>query len=160
MTFVGNNIINFRFIENSKFVMARSVFLLVFTILAFVHTERNFRFFIENFKFENADWQTFESLNSELIQLNNRSYISGSLSLHHSVSRFDVRAFIDLVKSNKQRKRIFEVRVDGCMFFRRDHKSFLFKIITKTIRRHVSANLMCPLESVSFIIIELIEFLS
>lgn len=141
-------------IESLKFVMSSTLLLLVFSFFALVYTERNFRFFIENFEFENADWQTFKSLNSQLVQLNNRSYMSGSWSLHHSVTQFDIRAFIDLLKSNKQRKRIFEVRVDGCMFLKRDHKSFLFKIVSKTIRRHVSANLVCPLESVNFRIIK------
>lgn len=129
--------------------MGSSVFLLVFSLLAVVHTERTFRFFIDIFKFENADWKVFETLNSQLIQLNNRSFVSGSWMLHHSVSRFDVRAYIDLINTNNQKKRIFEVRVDGCKFLTRDHKSFLFRVITKTIQKHASANLMCPMESVS-----------
>lgn len=130
--------------------MGSSVFLLSFALLAVVHTERNFRFFIDIFEFENADWKVFETLNSQLVQLNNRSFVSGSWTLRHSVSRFDVRAFIDLINTNNQRKRVFEVRVDGCKFLTRDHKRFLFRVITKTIQKHASANLMCPLQSVSF----------
>ncbi|KAH8404830.1 hypothetical protein KR222_004929 [Zaprionus bogoriensis] len=126
--------------------MSKSVYLLLFSIITTVHTERNYRFFIQSFAFKNIDLDVFESLDTQVLQLDNRSFVSGQFIMRRLISQFDVRASIDLMKSKDQKKRIIDVRVDGCRFLKGGQKTYLFNIIVKTIQRHTSANVKCPLE--------------
>ncbi|KAH8415115.1 hypothetical protein KR215_003645 [Drosophila sulfurigaster] len=124
--------------------MNGSVYLSLLLLIVVVHSERNFQMYLENVTFQNSDQNVFENVFGELVQLKNRTYISGGFTLRRIVSKFAIKASIDLIKTHNQKLRLFNVDVDGCSILNKGTRNSLYDILLKTFRRHSANVLRCP----------------
>jgi len=109
------------------------LFLLLFIVAA--QTGSNFKIYIANVTFQRVDPEIFGEFSSLLVQVNNRSFISGHLVLRQIIKTFDIKISIDLIKPNNQKIHLFDVSLDGCGILEGVRKNYLYKIILKTIKR-------------------------
>lgn len=111
--------------------------------------EKNTRVEMEKIVLKTLAPDMVEDLHGELIEVKNRTYISGLLRLKHSLDQFKFRWIMDLRKQNNKTQRLYDVVVDACQFFRGTHKSQLFNMFLKSLKRHLTGELVCPLKAVS-----------
>lgn len=136
-------------IRSSAFIMTGSVYLILLFCIVDAHTKPDFRFYMEKFVLQNFDSEVIEILKSRLVQLNNRSFVSGELLLRRSISQCQVKATVNLIRSNRQKQPLLNVRFEVCSFLEKTDNSYLFKIFLKTLQRNASVNIKCPLQPVS-----------
>lgn len=94
------------------------------------------------------DPDVIDDLHLQLDQVNNQSYISGLLRMKRSVDQINIRWTMDLRKNKNKTLRLFDVQMDACKFFKGTHKSQLFNMFLKAIKRHLSGELSCPFKAV------------
>lgn len=94
------------------------------------------------------DPDVIDDLHLQLDQVNNQSYISGLLRIKRSVDQINIRWTMDLRKNKNKTLRLFDVQMDACKFFKGTHKSQLFNMFLKAIKRHLSGELSCPFKAV------------
>lgn len=125
------------------------LWLLLAFALAQGKAEKNTRVEMEKIVLKTLAPDMVEDLHGELIEVKNRTYISGLLRLKHSLDQFKFRWIMDLRKQNNKTQRLYDVVVDACQFFRGTHKSQLFNMFLKSLKRHLTGELACPLKAVS-----------
>lgn len=111
--------------------------------------EKNTRIEMEKIILKSLAPDMIDDLHSEMVEVKNRTYISGLLRLKRTLDQFKFRSIMDLRKENNKTQRLYDVVVDACQFFRGTHKSQLFNMFLKSLKRHLTGELVCPLKAVS-----------
>lgn len=135
--------------------------LFALTTMALASAEKNTRVDVDKIVVKILDPEVIEDLHLQLFQVNNHSYISGLLRVKRSVDQLNIRWAMDLRKENNKTLRLYDVQIDACQFFKGTHKSKLFNMFLKSIKRHLSVELSCPIRAVCIqeIIIVLFSFI-
>ncbi|KAH8353110.1 hypothetical protein KR084_008987 [Drosophila pseudotakahashii] len=112
--------------------------------------ERKFRINLDEFSIKYKIRDLFENIDFRLVHLNNRSYVNGEIKLKSDVEDIIMHTTMDFWKtSNKKKRKLYEGRLDACQFLKTAHRNGLFNIYVKSFRKHINANLACPLKMVS-----------
>ncbi|EDV33189.1 uncharacterized protein Dana_GF20037 [Drosophila ananassae] len=119
-----------------------------FTINQITSSERSFRVKLTEFSVKYKDTSVVRNAGFRITELNNRSYVNGELSFKSDVPEIDMRTTMDFWKHNntKRKFKLYDVRVDACLFLRTVHRNSLFNIYVKSFKKHTNANLVCPLK--------------
>lgn len=122
--------------------------------------ERNYRIVVQKITTSNVDNDIFEKVYVELFQINNRSYLDGSVVFKHPGSDMMVNSVLDFWRPNKQHIRVFDVRFSLCSFFEERHKNKFFNNYSKAIKKFATKEFKCPFEAVSVFLIGVVVNLS
>ncbi|XP_001961524.3 uncharacterized protein LOC6502445 [Drosophila ananassae] len=128
--------------------MKYSFWIYVFYIFECVRSEeRNYRIVVQKITTSNVDNDIFEKVDVELFQINNRSYLDGSVVFKQPGSDMMVNSVLDFWRPNKQHMRVFDVRFSLCSFFEESHKNKFFNNYSKAIKKFATKEFKCPFEA-------------
>ncbi|XP_044251180.1 uncharacterized protein [Drosophila takahashii] len=109
--------------------------------------ERKFRINLDEFSVKYKVRDLIENIDFRIVHLNNRSYVNGEMKLKSDVEDILMHTTMDFWKSsNKKKLKLYDGRMDACQFLKTAHRNGLFNIYVKSFRKHVNANLACPLK--------------
>ncbi|XP_017105293.2 uncharacterized protein [Drosophila bipectinata] len=117
-------------------------------IIQVTSSERTFRVKLTEFSVKYRDTNIVRNADFRITLMNNRTYVNGEMSLKSDVPEIDLRTTMDFWKHNntKRKFKLYDVRVDACLFLRTVHRNSLFNIYVKSFKKHTNANLVCPLK--------------
>lgn len=107
---------------------------------------RSFRFEVNNFYIRPTVRDIFESINWTQP---NRSTLSIAWILKRQIDQMDLETSLDIIKSDKQKMRLYHIRLDACKFLTTIHKNRIFTLLAKSVNRGSNEHLKCPLKPVS-----------
>ncbi|XP_052854346.1 uncharacterized protein LOC128263359 [Drosophila gunungcola] len=110
--------------------------------------QRNFRIFYGDISVRIYDTDTIEKFDCQVSQINNRSFADCQLRVRHSIPKLNVRTALEFWKSNGQAMKLYDARMDACIFMDSAHKNRMFNIYAKNLKKF--SNLKCPLKAVRF----------
>ncbi|XP_043065381.1 uncharacterized protein LOC122320869 [Drosophila ficusphila] len=118
-----------------------------FLILKCVCAEqRSYRIIIEDIRVRIFDTETVDKFGCQVKQINNRSYVYCQVLLNFDVAQVFVRTTLDLTRPNNgQPMKIYDARLNGCLFVESVHKNRVFNIYAKRIKQF--SNFKCPLKA-------------
>ncbi|XP_002132310.3 uncharacterized protein [Drosophila pseudoobscura] len=117
-----------------------------FLIINGVRTEpRNFRLVLDDIIVSDRDPDLMEKLEVQLSQRNNRSYVDAQIIFKRNFKDMSARTALDFWKSSNTKMRLYDVRLDACLFLDVSHKNRLFNIYAKALRNY--SNLSCPFKA-------------
>lgn len=122
---------------------------LIFVVLAIRPDERNFRFYIDDFIVKIVDKDLIDIINCKVSQIPNRSFISCYVLVNRNIYELELDTTVDMILRNNQKRRIFNMHVNGCTFLVNLHKMRLFNEFAKSLTRAFNGNLTCPIIAVS-----------
>ncbi|XP_017132347.1 uncharacterized protein LOC108149360 [Drosophila elegans] len=111
--------------------------------------QRNFRIFYDDISVRIYDTDIIEKFDCQVSQINNRSYADCQMRLRRSIVKLNVRTALDFWKSNGQAMKLYDARMDACLFMGSAHKNRMFSIYAKSLKKF--SNLKCPLKAVRII---------
>ncbi|EDV94080.1 GH25132 [Drosophila grimshawi] len=124
-----------------------SVYLWLLLIsIGVVSEERNFKFIIDRLTVMHWEPEIIEELNYSMIQLNNRSYVSGNLQLKRDIDKIVVNTTLDFWNMDNKKTRLYKLQTDACIFLANIHKNRLLNIFAKSFDKHTAGQLKCPLK--------------
>lgn len=126
------------------------IVVVVGVVVVVVAEKRNFRFVFDVVTVKHWAPDLVEELNYTLIQLNNRSYISGHLILKRNIDSLYVNSTMDFWKGGKEKHRLYSLQMDACNFLKMVHKNLLLNMFAKSFQKHANGRLVCPFKAVSF----------
>lgn len=120
------------------------------TIYQVTSSDRNFRVRLTDFSVKYKDTSVIRNVGFRITEVDNRTYVNGEMSLKSDVPVIDMRTTMDFWKNNnmKRKFKLYDVRLDACLFLRTVHRNSLFNIYVKSFKKHTNANLVCPLKKV------------
>lgn len=124
------------------------LWLLFALAMSLAGAEKNTRVDLDKIVVKILDPDVIDDLHLQLYQVNNRSYVSGLLRIKRNVDQLNVRWTMDLRKENNNTLRLYDVQIDACQFFKGTHKSKLFNMFLKSVKRHLSGEVSCPIKAV------------
>ncbi|EDW13448.1 uncharacterized protein LOC6578084 [Drosophila mojavensis] len=104
---------------------------------------RSFRFEVNNFYIRPTVRDIFESINWTQP---NRSTLSIAWILKRQIDQMDLETSLDIIKSDKQKMRLYHIRLDACKFLTTIHKNRIFTLLAKSVNRGSNEHLKCPLK--------------
>lgn len=122
---------------------------LIFLVLAVRADERNFRFYIDDFIVQIVDKDLIDIFNCKVSQIPHRSFINCYVIVNRNIYELELETSLDMILRNNQKRRIFNVHVNGCTFLVNLHKMRLFNEFAKSFTRVFNGNLTCPVIAVS-----------
>ncbi|EDW76082.1 uncharacterized protein Dwil_GK19056 [Drosophila willistoni] len=109
-----------------------------------INCERNYRIIFDDVNIQHWAPDLVEDFKYQLIQMNNRSYVSGHLILRKSIERIDVRTRLQLAKPYGKKIKLYDVRLEGCQFLKTVQSNRLLNVFATTFKKHTNQNLTCP----------------
>ncbi|XP_052854179.1 uncharacterized protein LOC128263276 [Drosophila gunungcola] len=110
--------------------------------------ERNFRIRMDEFSVKYRLRDLIDYIDFRIVNINNRTYVDGGMILKSDVEELVMHTSMDYWQaSNKKKMKLYDGRLDACLFLRTAHRFGLFQIYVKSFKKHTNANLACPLKS-------------
>ncbi|SPP85794.1 Hypothetical predicted protein [Drosophila guanche] len=107
--------------------------------------QRNFRVILDEISVSDRDPDLMEKLELQLYQRNNRSYVDAQIIFKRNFKDMSARTALDFWKGRQKKIRLYDVRLDACLFLDVSHKNRLFNIYAKALRKY--SNLSCPFKA-------------
>ncbi|XP_064553559.1 uncharacterized protein LOC135438928 [Drosophila montana] len=116
--------------------LAMFVYLWVLLVSVVVATEKSkFRFIFDKVNVKHSAPELVEELHYSMIQINNRSYISGNLILKRNISKMDVNSCMDFWKTDNKKVRLYNLHTDTCSFLTMVHKNPIMSTFSKSLKK-------------------------
>ncbi|KAH8292787.1 hypothetical protein KR054_006176 [Drosophila jambulina] len=116
--------------------------LLVFKCVITAH--RNFRIVVDDVSIKIFDPNLLEKFDCQVLQIDNKSFVNCQVLLKRYVGQLNARSTLDFWKPNGQAMKLFDARLDACLFMGSAHKNRFFNIYAKALKKY--SNLTCPLK--------------
>ncbi|EDW63389.1 uncharacterized protein [Drosophila virilis] len=124
------------------------VYLWIILVSAVVAAEKcKFRFIFDTVNVKHWAPELVEELHYSMIQVNNRSYISGNFILKRNISKMDVSSCMDFWNSHNKKVRLFNLHTDTCSFLTMVHKNPIMSTFLKSLKKHTTADFQCPFKA-------------
>ncbi|KAH8340556.1 uncharacterized protein [Drosophila kikkawai] len=105
---------------------------------------RNFRIAVDDVSIKIFDAELLEKFDCQVLQIDNKSYVNCQIVLKRYVDQLKARSILDFWKPNGQAMKLFDARLDACLFMGSVHKNRFFNIYAKALKKY--SNLKCPLK--------------
>ncbi|KAH8246578.1 hypothetical protein KR032_008880 [Drosophila birchii] len=107
-------------------------------------SQRNFRISIDDVSIKIFAPDILEKFDCQVLQIDNRSYVNCQLMLNRYIGQLYARSSLDFLKPNGQAMKLYDARLDACLFMGSVHKNRFFNIYAKALKKY--SNLKCPLK--------------
>ncbi|KAH8413256.1 hypothetical protein KR009_009270 [Drosophila setifemur] len=127
----------------------RVCFWILIFILGCVRTaKRDFRILFDDIGTQIFQAGTFDRFACQIYQKNNRSYINCQMLPHRTLEELSVRAVVEFIKNNMRVMKLFDERLDGCLFLttaQKSQKNPIINIFSRSLKRF--SNFTCPFQA-------------
>ncbi|XP_016961626.1 uncharacterized protein LOC108032328 [Drosophila biarmipes] len=117
-----------------------------FLIFKCVNTsQKNFQIIVDDVGAKILNKETIEKLDCQVVQSDNRSIVNCQMLLNREVPKVDIRTALEYKRASGPAMKLYDARLDACLFMGSAHKNRFFNIYSKNFRKF--SNLQCPLKA-------------